>query len=232
MAAISKPVGFLAVFAVALGIYAYSDPGTAKTGRAEKPKKKVARKADAGWDFPPVDHSVHFDKPKAITRDPFLPVVKNLRMLAPPLMEKDDVVQIPGRLAGGEGGWAYTGMVEVDGARMALLENSSTKKVGYVREGEDWKKAHVVGITTACIVLSDEKGVAETIYRFNPNDPPKVKPLPEGGFQPLNPGGIPGRMPPGRIGSGFQIRPLASSPSGAAENSSSAAPAGATMIIR
>jgi len=225
MAVVSKPVGYLAVIAVAVGIYAYSDPGPAKTTGKEPVKKKVARKADAGWDFPLLDNSIHFDKPKGLARDPFLPVVKNLRAIAPPTLEKDDIVQIPGRLAGGEGGWAYTGMVEVDGARMALLENSGTKKMGYVREGEDWKKAHVVGITTACIVLSDEKGVAETIYRFNPNDPPKVKAPPEGGFQPLNPGGIPGGMPPGRIGSGLQIRPFASSPS-------SAAPAGATMITQ
>lgn len=225
--ALSKPVVLLLIVAVGLGIYAYADGGPEKSTTPPPTTKRHAHAMAAGWDFPPLDNSIHFDKLAPLTRDPFLPAVKNIRAMAPP-MTKDDIVQIPGRLADGEGGWAYTGMVEVDGSRLALLENSSTKKMGYVREGEDWKKAHVVGITTACIVLADEKGVPETIYRFNPNDPPKVKAPPEGGFQPLNPGNI----PPGRIGAGMQIRPLPGGASGPRVTTSFGPSESASMVLQ
>jgi hypothetical protein len=202
MAVISKPIIFLAIFAAAASIYVWSQP---EPVAAKVAKKRVAKTAFDGWDFPPPDPGLRLPKPKNVSRDVFLPKVKVQRVIRV-AEAKDDLVAVPANLAGGEGGWAYTGMAEVDGVRMALLENSGTKQSGYVREGEDWKKAHVVGITTACIVLSDEKGTAQTIYRFNPNDPPKVKPLPNPGFAPLNPGGV----PTGPIGGA--IRPIASSP--------------------
>ena len=205
MAVLSRPIIFLAIFAAAASIYVGSQPVAAPAKATTK--KHSAKTAFDGWDFPPPDPSLHLPKPPEATRDVFLPKVKVLRVVKLP-GAKEDLVAIPSNLAGGEGGWAYTGMAEVDGVRMALLENSGTKQSGYIREGEDWKKSHVVGITTACIVLSDEKGLAQTIYRFNPNDPPKVKPVPNPGFAPLNPGGL----PTGPIGGGT-IRPIASSPS-------------------
>lgn len=204
MAVVSKPVLFFALFATAAAVYLWSSPETASAKTPPTTKKRVAKAKFDGWDFPPPEPAL--PKPKAIARDVFLPKVKVQRVVRLPSPgAKEDLVAIPTNLADGEGGWAYTGMAEVDGVRMALLENSGTRQSGYIREGEDWKKAHVVGITTACIVLSDEKGVAQTIYRYNPNDPPKPKPPPDLGFQPLNPGGL----PTGPIGRGA-IRPIVS----------------------
>lgn len=204
MAFVSKPVIFFGIFAIAASIYVWSQPEAA-AAKTSTTKKRSAKVAFDGWDFPPPDPTLHIPKPRATTRDVFLPKVKVQRVVRLPSAQ-EDLVAIPAGLADGEGGWAYTGMAEVDGVRMALLENSGTRQSGYIREGEDWKKAHVVGITTACIVLSDEKGVAQTVYRFNPNDPPKIKPPPNPGFAPLNPGGLPS----GPIGGA--IRPIVSSP--------------------
>jgi hypothetical protein len=206
MAVVSRPVAAFAFVACAVGIYLWATPETVAAKTPPKPRKKAVKAADAGWDFPR-NAFVRFAKPEGMPRDVFLPAVQVQRVVKLP-EPGEDQVQIPASYADGEGGWAYTGMAEVDGVRMALLENGGTKQAGYVREGDDWKKSHIVGITTACIVLSNEKGVAETVYRFNPNTPPKPKPLPEPGFRPLNPG----PNPVGPIGANVQIRPIPSFP--------------------
>lgn len=197
---LSRPFMTIAVLSLLVIAFLLLSPPTPSAPVATTRKKPV-KVADAGWDFPPPDPKLHFAKPGRRGRNPFAPLVVADRAVPPPDAEKEDVVQIPAGLAGGEANWAYTGMAEVDGVRMALLENGGSKKSGYVREGETWKKSRIVGISSACIVLADEKGVSETVFRFNPNDPPKVKPLPEGGFQPTGP-----------IGAGLGLRPLTPPP--------------------
>ncbi len=208
MAAVSRPVIYLAVAGVAAVAFllATKDDAPAPTAKAA-PRRRVA-KAGADWDFPAPDPSLRFDKPRNAPRNVFVPLAaeqKPLPVLREPI-GKDDLVAIPAKLAGGEAAWAYTGMVEANGVRMALLENKAKNLSGYVREGEYWKKARVVGISSPCIVLADEKGVNETVYRFDPNAPPKPKAEPGPSFGPGGVGApLVGPIAPG--GSGFAVQP-------------------------
>ncbi len=197
MAFYTRPV-FWAVLTSVAAVAAFWSDGDAPHGKTS-PRKRSSKSADAGWDFPASNPALRFAKPHRPARDPFAPLARadHAPILAP--KEREDLVQIPSSLAGGEGGWAYTGMAEVDGVRMALLENAGTSQSGYVREGEEWKGTRVAGITMACIVLADAKGLTQSVFRFNPDDTPKPKPEPVGGFRPLD--------LTGRIGD-VQIRPL------------------------
>lgn len=216
MAAVSRPVAFLAAIGVVAILALVLNPSDAGPKAPLVPKKRrTAKKAGtADWDLPPPDPTVHFAPVAGTPRNVFVPLVATVRPLTLPKLEtKDDLVQIPAKLAGGEGAWAYTGMVEANGVRMALLENKGLNQSGYVREGELWKTARVVGITSACIVLADDKGATETVFRFDPNAPPKPKAEP-GSAPSFGPGGI-GAPPVGPInpgGTGFPIRPTLTLP--------------------
>ncbi len=195
---LSRPVVYFFLLALVACVVIWTSDSPSGPPPVAQTKKK-AKKADPGWDYPP-QPPLRYTKPKPLARNVFAPLIHTEKIAKAP-EAKDDLVQIPSNFADGESSWAYTGMAEVDGVRMALLENSTKKQSGYVREGEAWKKARVVGISTACIVLSDDKGETQTVYRYNPNDPPKEKPVTDGGFRPT-----------GAIGGNLSVRPLVPPP--------------------
>ena len=193
MAAVSRPVALIAAVGVVAILALILSPSSSApaSGLAPSPKKRTAKKGnEPDWDLPAPDPKRRFARVMGLPRNVFVPLIAPERALVIPLTPgKDDLVAIPAKLAGGEGAWAYTGMVEANGVRMALLENKGLNQSGYVREGEAWKAARVVGITSAAIVLADDKGVAETVFRFDPNAPvkPKADPAATPAF---GPGGI------------------------------------------
>lgn len=198
---LSRPMLYLLVGAVVIAA-ALKATEAEPLAKPAPPRKRTVKAGEAGWDFPAQDPRQRFPKPARLTRNPFKPLVASERLATvnePKI--KEDLVQVPSNLADGEGGWAYTGMVEVDGVRMALLQNSGTNLSGYVREGETWKKSRIVGISSPCVVFADEKGVNTTVFRYNPNDPPKAPAPPQGGF-----------MPTGPIGGNLTVRPLTPPP--------------------
>lgn len=214
MAAVSRPVAFLAGFGLiaVVGLLLTNpapEPAKATAARRRTPVKKDGD----DWNLPAPDPKLAFAHLTGVPRNVFVPLVVPERAVGLPKaeVEKDDLVQIPGKLAAGEGAWTYTGMVEANGVRMALLENKGLNQAGYVREGEAWKTARIVGITSACIVLADAKGLTETVFRFDPNAPVKPKAETPPAF---GPGGV-GPSPVGPIapgGAGFAIRPTLSLP--------------------
>ena len=204
MAALSRPVVYGALALLAVGVVLWSS-GSPAAAPAPTARKRVAKRTTGpDWDLPLPDPKLRFRRLAGTSRNVFAPLVAIERPLAAlrPNVETDRLFQVPAKLAGGEAAWAYTGMVEANGVRLALLENKGTQKSGYVREGDLWKTAHVVGITAACVVLADEKGKSETVFRLDPNEPAKPKPEPEGGFRPVGgapPSGPIGPLSPGRL---------------------------------
>lgn len=208
--ALSRPVGYGLLAAVVVGALLFTnDPAAPNPTKPPARRRTSTKKDGADWALPAPDPKLRFPRTTGTPRNVFVPrVVVEKRLPAvgaetPP----EDLVQIPAKLAGGESAWAYTGMVEANGVRMALLENKGTKVAGYVREGDAWKAARVVGITSACIVLADEKGKAETVFRLDPNAPPKPKPVPGSEFGSAGVGpNLVGPINPGSPGNA--IRPL------------------------
>lgn len=198
--AISRPVGYFSLAAVAVFAYVWSSSdSTPPKATATAKHKSAAKGKEAGWDFPDTSDVAPFPKPKRSRRDLFAPLVM-VEHVAPLVKPEEDLIKVPAALADGEGSWAYTGMVEVDGKRMALLENQATHVGAYVNEGQVWKKARIVAISVASVLMADEKGTVQTVYRFNPNQPPKEK---AGG---IDPNARPLDLS-GPIGRQFQINP-------------------------
>lgn len=187
MAGLSRTVvyGGLGVISVAM-IWAFGGDPPAKRTKASSPSAKLSGKKshEPQWNFAKEELAARFPKPVGQRRNIFKALVEVER---PTLnADEEEIMKLPATLTDGEADWAYTGMVEVDGRRLALLENPSTHQGGYVREGETWKKARIVSITMPSIVLAGPDGEETTVFRFNPNKTPKPKPPPESGFRPMD----------------------------------------------
>lgn len=201
MAIISRPIGYSLLLAALAGAIWWSNSDPVKPPKPNAKKGTSSKGATKNWEFPASEVALRFDKPEGKLRDIFIPLVYVDKSVIK--SEQDELMKIPANMAGGEGDWAYTGMVEVDGSRMALLENGTTHQGGYVKTGDTWKKSRVVAISSASIVVEGPDGSQETVFRFNANQPPKPKPLPDAGFRPMDLS----RALNGPIGSQIEITP-------------------------
>lgn len=197
--AISRPVAYGALIVLSMAVVWASGGDSTKPQVRTQHKVSTKKISEQPWDFIRSEKPVVFEAPTSGISDAFRPLIfvdrKHLRV------QEEELMKVPANLAQGEGNWTYTGMVEVNGERLALLENAALHQGGYVKEGETWKKSKIVSITSASIVMSGTDGVQETVYRFNPDQVPKPKPPPDSGFRPLDPSSA----LKGPIGSGLQI---------------------------
>jgi len=155
---------------------------------------------DTDDQFTEADYHAHFDRPKAKLRNVFMAgsgTTEGETGLQP-------IDHIPGVFAEGDANWTFTGIAQVNGTTMALLENSQKHQGGFVKEGEHWKGSLVKRITSESIVMIDKDGSQQVVMRFNPNKPSKnaatVNPSLPGPLPPVGgpqPGGPPPGMPPG-----------------------------------
>lgn len=176
------------------------------------PAIKTTPKTQGEDEVTEADYHVRFDHPKAKLRNVFLPGGGAENEIG---IQPMDIDHIPAELAGGESNWTFTGLAQIDGSMMALLENSEKHQGGFVKQGEHWKGALVKKITPESIVLVDSDGTEQVIMRFNPNKPTKnaaAAPvaqvpgaLPAVTPQAPPPGPPPGMRMRGRIGGGVVI---------------------------
>jgi len=184
MAIISRPIGYGALAVLVAGVMWWLNDEPVKVSRPRPKTTLVAQAKQQKWDFPAELTSLHFDKPDRPTRNIFKPLIAIEKVVT--VTDPSELMKVPASLASGESDWTYTGMVEVNGIRMALLENATTHVGGYVKEGETWKKSRIEHITSANLVVVGPDGNEETVYRFNANQTPKPKPPPDGGFHPMD----------------------------------------------
>ncbi len=214
MFGISRPVSYGAFAALVLGFGYWNSLEPDKPAKT-KSLDKVKATASADSEFTSDDFSAHFDKPKQGARNIFVPLVKaesaTLAAL-PGQPNPEDQMKIQSTLAGGEANWAYTGIAIVSGEKLALLENTSLKQSGFIKEGDTWKASKVMTITRDTITLKGKDGSVQTVMRYNPfllpkaaasTDAPANPAGGNAGFQPVNPGA--GMRGP--IGQDIGIRP-------------------------
>jgi hypothetical protein len=108
------------------------------------------------------DYKAKFPVLNSSVKNSFRPIIARTTMT---LEAPEGPTGIPADLAGGEAGWTYTGTVEVNGVTQALLENPTTGAGDFVRVGDTWKKARVMGITQTEILLSGPAGTAKIKLR-------------------------------------------------------------------
>jgi hypothetical protein len=199
---LSRPLvyGVLLLLLIVAGALYSQDNSSDTKPPAAKPKSNSPMLASSEFDR--LDYVEKFDKPNVKPRNLFQPASQI--ETAPQTAPSADIDRIPADFAHGEASWIYTGLAEVDGVRMALIENSQTHQGGFVKEGETWKTCHVQGITTESVILVDSKGNRQVVMRFNPNKPAKEKPTANAGLQPA----VVTPAPSGPIGPNMVINAL------------------------
>ncbi|MHB8637290.1 MAG: hypothetical protein ACYC96_12545 [Fimbriimonadaceae bacterium] len=105
--------------------------------------------------FAPVDGRV---------QDRFVPLVYKAgpATLNGPAISTNELT-IPGNFTGGEPNWAFTGVVDVNGKRSALVENDTSGQSEYVHQGQKWKSSRVAGITENLLILRDVSGAQKKV---------------------------------------------------------------------
>src|ERR1043166_2554487 len=119
MAGISRPVGYSALAIVCVAVYMWSNSEPEKAAKTATHKTLTAKAAEPEWNFPKAETTTHFDKPEAKMRNIFAALVQVDKSTPNP--DAEQIMKVPANLAQGDPNWAYTGMVEVDGVKLALL---------------------------------------------------------------------------------------------------------------
>ena len=205
MATLSRPVYYLMVGAVLAAVAWNLMPSEEAPVRKSKPTKRANQLVEDDSKYVAAEMAMKFDPPAATVRNVFHPLVaveKPDKAAPPPPPADQDLTAIPAKIADGESNWVFTGMAEVDGSKVALLQNNSTKQSGLLKEGEYWRKSQLISISLDSILFVGPDGNIQTVFRFDPNAPPKVKTPTESGFRPYD---LSGPLA-GPIGAQVQIR--------------------------
>jgi hypothetical protein len=194
VAVVSKPViGTLCFVSVLALLYYFQSDDTPTVAAKTKVVKKETKKNDAAPDFLPEDFVKRFERGKPPTRNIFKAAAPDKKHST----TDANLDHVPSEMAGGDGNWIFTGVVVLDGSKMALLENSTSHQGSYVSEGQSWKASHIVRISPDGVALVPKAGGDElVVYRHKASvvadttpPPPPVGPIlpPAGPIQPLNP---------------------------------------------
>ena len=205
MASISRPVYYLMVGSVLAAVAWNLMPSDDAPVRKSKPTKRTNKQSEDDSKYVAAEMAMKFERPTSPVRNVFHPLVvveKPEKTAAPPPPADQDLKAIPAKIADGESNWVFTGMAEVDGTKVALLQNNSTKQSGLLKEGEYWRKSQLISISLDSILFVGHDGNIQTVFRFDPNAPPKVKTPTESGFRPYD---LSGPLA-GPIGTQVQIR--------------------------
>ncbi len=153
MAQLSKPVLITAIGSVAvlIWVYTWEEPkapppadarrlqtSTSARSRREPQEQTVAK--------------VRFERLQGTPRDVFRPLVLSARG------GSGTPGGVPEALIGGEVGWTYAGMAEVDNVPVALLENSRSGDFVFLRPGERWKGAALASVSPDMLRLRADDG--------------------------------------------------------------------------
>lgn len=200
----SPMIKWTVVGAVVVVGYTFLSGGDSAAPPAEAKKTKKSAK-DLGI-YTEEDSTAKFAMVSAIPRDVFNPLVKKTPAAA--MIKPGAQTGLDAKLTGGEGGWFYTGMVELDGKREALLENNVSGESVYVSAGETWKAARIasVDISTVVMVAPDGSEIKVPITEYGATPGAVASNAAPAGNQPLAPiRGQIGAGGPANIG----VRPVA-----------------------
>jgi hypothetical protein len=193
MVKISRPILYLGLAAICMGAYYMTEPEQAKA-KTTKAKPPVTRKADKGSIYTEEDFGAPMPRLAAVEKNTFEPIVARKSALS--AMAPDGGV--PSDFAGGDPNWVCTGTAEVDGVRMALMENSQSGDALFLKQGDRWKNAVVSEVVSDGIVFAGPGGLVKRIGIQMESDEPEpevaettVPPVQVPGFSgPIGPGNM------------------------------------------
>lgn len=150
-----KPVFWVGV--VALAVVGYTMTGEkAGTAKSKVPPKKRTTIAKKGAEtFTEEDQTASFDRVQVTFKNAFVPLVAKSGGVGG---ADGQANAIPASFSGGDGSWVFTGSVEVDGVRQALLENRRTNDGVFLRAGQRWKNCVVKRVYEDSVVIEGPSG--------------------------------------------------------------------------
>ena len=205
----TSPVVWAGIVAAAVAVYIVTTPSDDAAATTSKRKKKtVASKNDGVITQADLDAYKRKFPPVVVQAvDAFNPLVKKqikaaaIVPLEPSVEELEARTRaVPVSLTNGEQNWYVTGCPSLNGVREALLENTGTGELKYVRPGDRWKAARVQGVDLSTLTLVASNGTAVDVPILQPGETPggdKKKDVPTNAPLP-----IPGSAISGTIGNG------------------------------
>lgn len=151
-----KPIFWIATVAVAVVGYTMTaeDTGSSKGKTTKKTNKPVAAKKGQEI-FTDEDRNASFPRIQVEFKNSFVPLVAKSGGLG----GSDGAAnKLPSSFAGGDGNWVFTGTVEMDGVRQALLENRNSGDGVFLRSGQRWKNCIVKRVNQDSVVIEGPSG--------------------------------------------------------------------------
>lgn len=176
---LSRPILYGLLLTVLAAAYLMLDEQTPRRG-APRRNSATAKKLNLPEGFLEADLAAKFDPVEAEIKNSFQPLVISSKGSSVALRPDS----VPSVLTGGDPNWIYTGMAEVDGIAVGLLENKSTGEGSFVKESEIWKLASIVSISPTALSLRGQTG---KIYTLSILDQSGTSLPASGGYMPVTP---------------------------------------------
>ncbi len=152
------PILIGAVVVGAVGLKLTEPEAAPPRKRALTPKTSTAKKSKDN--FIEEDYKAKFEVISAPIKNSFVPEVAKASLKN--AFTADVPNGIPAAFAGGETTWLYTGHAEIDGRRVALLENTATGATEFLRLNQKWRSLTVTDIGEESITV-ESRGTSKVI---------------------------------------------------------------------
>lgn len=152
---LSRPTIYILLGAVVLSAYVFLSEETVRRG-APKRSSSATAKLNLPDGFLEEDFKTKFTPLNDSPKNSFEPIVARTRQGGAESSVSPDAV--PTILTGGEANWVFTGMAEIDGVPVGLLENKATLEGVFLKQSESWKQATVSVISPNALTLVGKNG--------------------------------------------------------------------------
>jgi len=149
----TSPLFWVGLVALGAIVYLVAVPPEQVTGKKSTRKPIPAATFPAG--FTKEDYEVTFPPVNTAPKNAFMPLVVR--------DDRGAGTQLPNALSAGGGNWIFTGTVELNGVKQALLENPATGEGAFLSLGESWNGFRVETIRDDQVTVTGPSGEAKTI---------------------------------------------------------------------
>jgi hypothetical protein len=207
VAKVSRPIIYAALFGVvAYAAVVLTEPET-PTKKTTKKTTATAKK-NANDPYLPQDYKAKFERVNLPVKNAFKPLV--VRQSAGGALDSLRLDGLPAGFAGGDPNWRYTGTAEIDGVRVALIENHVSGDGVFLKVGETWNQTVLTSIETEAIVMVGPGGAVRRIRLGEPEESRVASgnTVPNQGMAavpPVRVGGISGPISAGPLDGGMNL---------------------------
>lgn len=152
---LKKPITWVAIIAIGgAAIFALSEDPKPTGGMSVAARKaKSTKKGDVV--FTKEDETAKFERITLPIKNAFNPVIAS----GSGISGTDGAANaLPASYAGGDSSWVFTGSVEINGSRQALIENRKTNDGVFLRPGQRWKNCVVKRVLEDSVILDGPSG--------------------------------------------------------------------------